>query len=633
LIACCRSGVAGSQEDRADDRTLPRDAVKKVWTKAQRLRTLLDSLADRMMYRFAYRWMGSAATDQAGDIALGYSESSSAMKPAIAYTGHQASDGLNVMEPETLLFQGAGAQTGGLSRWGDYSGMSSDPSDGCTFWYTNEYIPADGSFNWHTRIGSFTFPACMKRTDSDFSMALFPTSGTIAAPGSVTTTVSTGRTAGTAQSISLSASGLPTGVTASFSAPSVTPATSSTMTLTVASGTTPGTYPITVTGTGTTTHTATFTLTVTGAAGTSIVNGGFETGDFSAWTVVTGSASVVPSSCNPPHSGTYSAWLGGINSSCNPVATSGDSSISQTFQLAQPATLSFWYDMSCPDTVAYDWATATLYDSTAGTTTTLLPKTCTTYAGWVNVTSALGASSVGHTFVLTLTSHDDNYPTDPTATVFDDVALLAPAAADFTLSATPSTRTVVAGSATSYTATVTPANGFTGTVNLTVSGLPSGASGNFTPAPVTGGSGSSTLAVTTTAATPPGTYALTITGASGSLVHSTSVTLVVNPPPAPDFTLSVTPSSRSVHRGTATTYTVTITAKNGFSGTVNLTLTGLRSGSSGSFSPDPTSSTSTLAITTTSTASTGTFTLTIKGTSGSLSHSTTATLTVTVTRH
>ena len=85
--------------------------------------------------------------------------------------------------------------------------------------------------------------------------------------------------------------------------------------------------------------------------------------------------------------------------------------------------LSFWYDISCPDTVSFDWATATLTDNTSSTTTTLLPKTCTTFAGWVQVTSALGSSSVGHSFTLTLTNHDDNFSSDPTVTKYDDVAV------------------------------------------------------------------------------------------------------------------------------------------------------------------------------------------------------------------
>ena len=68
------------------------------------------------------------------------------------------------MESPALIFAGAGSQTGGTpnggSRWGDYSSMVIDPSDDCTFWYVNQYIPANGLWNFHTRLASFKFPSC-----------------------------------------------------------------------------------------------------------------------------------------------------------------------------------------------------------------------------------------------------------------------------------------------------------------------------------------------------------------------------------------------------------------------------------------------------------------------------------------
>ncbi|HEX4824152.1 MAG TPA: FG-GAP-like repeat-containing protein [Candidatus Polarisedimenticolaceae bacterium] len=107
----------------------------------------------------AYRWMGSAAIDQAGDIALGYSLSSSALTPQIRYAGRLVSDPRGTTpQGEATLFAGAGSQ--GYFRWGDYSMMAVDPADDCTFWYTSEYEPADGYFNWDTRVGAFKFPGC-----------------------------------------------------------------------------------------------------------------------------------------------------------------------------------------------------------------------------------------------------------------------------------------------------------------------------------------------------------------------------------------------------------------------------------------------------------------------------------------
>src|SRR6266568_852125 len=108
-----------------------------------------------------WRWMGSAAMDQQGNLAVGYSASSTSINPQIRYAGRLFNDPLDTLtQGETTLFAGAGSQTGGLTRWGDYSDLTIDPVDDCTFWYTQEYIPANGSFNWRTRIGSFSFPGC-----------------------------------------------------------------------------------------------------------------------------------------------------------------------------------------------------------------------------------------------------------------------------------------------------------------------------------------------------------------------------------------------------------------------------------------------------------------------------------------
>jgi hypothetical protein len=204
----------------------------------------------------------------------------------------------------------------------------------------------------------------------------------------------------------------------------------------------------------------------------------------------------------------------------------------------------------------------------------------------------------------------------------------APSGPNFSIAATPASQTVTAGAGTSYTATVTASGGFTGAVALTVSGLPSGASASFNPASVAG-SGSSTLSVSTSTTTPAGTYTLTLTGTSGTLVHSATVTLVVKPVGGvPDFTISVSPASLNVTRGNTGRYTVTIGAVNGFTGTVSLSVSGLPSRVTASFSPTSVtgSGTSTLSVVVSKNASRGARTLTISGVSGTLSHSTSATL-------
>jgi hypothetical protein len=109
------------------------------------------------------RWMGSIAMDKKGDIALGFSASGVNDYPSLRYTGRAAGDPLGQMtQAEQVLFTGSGPQTEVEGRWGDYSDLSVDPTDDCTYWYTNEYLTSDlvviGS--WATRIGSFRFPGC-----------------------------------------------------------------------------------------------------------------------------------------------------------------------------------------------------------------------------------------------------------------------------------------------------------------------------------------------------------------------------------------------------------------------------------------------------------------------------------------
>src|SRR5437762_9258200 len=107
-----------------------------------------------------WRWMGSIASDNQGNIALGFSASSSSINPQIRYAGRLASDPLNTLSGEQHLFDGTGSQTGTSNRWGDYSDMTVDPVDDCTFYYANEYYQTTSSFNWRTRIGYFRFTQC-----------------------------------------------------------------------------------------------------------------------------------------------------------------------------------------------------------------------------------------------------------------------------------------------------------------------------------------------------------------------------------------------------------------------------------------------------------------------------------------
>jgi hypothetical protein len=107
------------------------------------------------------RWMGSIAMDREGGMAIGYSASSASIFPGIRYAGRLANDTLSVLsQTEATMLAGSGSQLG-VNRWGDYSSMSVDPTDDCTFYYTQQYVATTGSYAWTTRVGAFKFPTCV----------------------------------------------------------------------------------------------------------------------------------------------------------------------------------------------------------------------------------------------------------------------------------------------------------------------------------------------------------------------------------------------------------------------------------------------------------------------------------------
>ncbi|MFD9636770.1 S53 family peptidase, partial [Streptomyces violascens] len=164
------------------------------------------------------------------------------------------------------------------------------------------------------------------------------------------------------------------------------------------------------TGLGTPNGTTAFATGGSTGGGSALTNGTFEAGTLSGWT----SSGSAAASSAAAHTGSYGALVG----SSSPTNTS---SIAQTFTAPTGSSkVSFAYDVTCPDTVTYDWATATLKDNTTGTTTTVLPKTCTNGAGWK---TASGSVTAGHSYTLTLTSKDDDYVGDETYTYYDDVTV------------------------------------------------------------------------------------------------------------------------------------------------------------------------------------------------------------------
>ncbi|MEV4660021.1 M28 family peptidase [Micromonospora sp. NPDC049301] len=263
---------------------------------------------------------------------------------------------------------------------------------------------------WQLAVGGGT-------PTNDFSVAVNPTSRTVARGASTTATVVTATTAGSAQSVSLSASGAPSGVSVSFSPSSVTSGGSATMTLTASAGAATGTFTVTVTGTGSVTRSASLTLTVTGtggcAGGQVIGNGGFESGS-TPWTASTGV--ITNSSSQPARTGSYKAWLDGYGS------THTDT-LSQSVTVPAGCasyTLSFWLHVDTAETTA-----STAYDRLTvqvGSTTLATYSNLDAAAGYAQRTFTMAAYA-GQTVTLKFTGTEDS--SLQTSFVIDDVTLQA----------------------------------------------------------------------------------------------------------------------------------------------------------------------------------------------------------------
>jgi hypothetical protein len=359
-----------------------------------------------------------------------------------------------------------------------------------------------------------TVSACA--TTSDFSLAASPASLSTAPGGTSSSTISVTGSNGFAGNVSLSAAGLPSGASASFSASSVPAGGTSTLTLSAGSAAA-GTYTVTVTGTsGALSHPATIAWTITGGTtGGALTNGDFEAGSLSGWTA-TGQTAVVSSGA---HGGTYAARVGSTSAST-------DSSITQQVTLPSGSpTLSFWYKVVCPDTITYDWASVQVKSTSGAVLATPLANTCSNSGNWVQATASL-SQWAGQTVVLSFNNHDDNYASDPTYTLYDDISISGSTATpDFTLSASPTSVSTAAGASGTATIAVGALNGFTGNVSLAVAGAPTGASATLSPTSVTG-SGSSVLTLSAGSAA-AGTYNVTVTGTSGALSHPAAVTWTI----------------------------------------------------------------------------------------------------------
>jgi hypothetical protein len=190
--------------------------------------------------------------------------------------------------------------------------------------------------------------------------------------------------------------------------------------------------------------------------------------------------------------------------------------------------------------------------------------------------------------------------------------------ASFTLTATPASVSIVAGSSGTSTITSAVSGGFSSAVALSASGMPTGVTASFSPASISGGAGSSTLTLTTTTSAAAGTSTVTITGTGGGLTKTATVSLTITKGTTPSFTLSASPASVTVTRSGSGTSTITSAVSGGFSSAVALSASGLPTGVTASFSPASITGagTSTLTLTASASATTGSGTVTVTGTGG-----------------
>jgi hypothetical protein len=242
------------------------------------------------------------------------------------------------------------------------------------------------------------------------------------------------------------------------------------------------------------------------------------------------------------------------------------------------------------------------------------PATVTNLAGGSTLTVAAAAGTPTGNYPLTITAVGGGLTRTTTVTL---------AVRDFTVSASPASQSVTQGSTASYSVSTAALNGFTGTIDLAVTGT---TAATLNPTSVAVG-GTSTLTVANAAV---GTHTFTITGTSAGVSRTATVTLVVNAPPTGTFGISVTPSSRTVTATSSTTYAVDVSSQNGFSGVVSLSVTGLPTGGSASFSPSSVSApgSSTMTVSTSGNTPSGTYTLIVRGTSGGQTVSQNVSLTV-----
>ncbi len=536
-----------------------------------------------------YRWMGSIAMDQSGDIAVGYSASSSSNFPAVRYTGRVPSDPAGTMESENSIIEGTGSQTTGSagSRWGDYSSMSVDPADDCTFWYTNEYLTTNGTFNWNTRIGSFKFTSCGP-TGSSSSATTLTSSLNPSALGQAVTFTATVKPA--------TGSGTPTGtVTFNDGATVLGPGTLSggTATLTT-SGLGAGVHSITAIYGGdanfaSSTSPALMQTVSKAASSTSVVSSNSSSNRGVAVTftaTVTSSAASIPTGTVTFQDGVTTLGTGTLSGGTATFTTSGLGTGAHSITAIYGGDANFTGSTSPILTETIGKAVSSIAvgssnnPSIIGTAVTFTAAVTSPVTGTLTgtVTFQDGATALG---MGTLSGGTATFTTSGLTAGTHSITAVYSGDANFAGGTSPalmqtvnkvgdstsvasSNNPSIFGSAVTFTATVKPATGSgtpTGTVTFndgaTVlgAGTLSGATATFTTSGLTGGTHSITA----------------IYGGDANFASSTSPGLTQT---VADFSLSASPTAAAATAGSTSTYAITITPQGGFSQTISFQCSG-----------------------------------------------------------
>jgi hypothetical protein len=514
--------------------------------------------------------------------------------------------------------------------------------------YTATYTNASGC--WNTQV--FTVTVSGGSTGS-FTLSRSAATLSVAQGTSGTDTITVADVSPFAGSVTLAASGLPAGVTAAFATNPTTG--SSVLTLTVASTAAAATSTITITGTsGTLRATTTIALAVTGspggftlkpsAAAVAIplscgnVTDTITVTDVSPFTgYVTLVASGLPSGVTATYGTNPTTTTSVLTFTASSTAAPGTSTvvITGTSGTLTASTTIAVTVTAAPQSFTLSPSVSALSIAQGGSgadTITVGDAGCLTGSTTLSasglptgVTASFATNPTTSTSVLTLTvaSTATAATTDITvtgtsgalsATTTIALTVTTPSKGSFTISSSLSLMSVVVGSTATDTVLVTPVNGFTGSVTLNVSGLPSGVTGSWSVNPA---SSSSTLTLTASSTAPLGTYNVSITGTYGAISQTVGFEVAVTNATAISFTLSVASTTLNVKQNSGIADIVTVNDLNGFSGSVGFNISGLPSGVTPNFNPSTTSTTTLLSLAVGTTVTPGSYPVTIEGTSGS----------------